>query len=214
MSRKSFLIHIDSLDILDDLTKEQAGELFLAIRANHKNEDITLSPIVKIAFSPFKNQFIRDNEKYSETCKRRAEAGSKGGKQKVANASKCKQKVANVADSVNDSDSDSKNDSKNKSDSKKEKDVYKNIVGLDVPVFEKYLKYRKDAKIKKLTPQGEKLAANKLIGFGEQEAVVNQSISNGWSGLFAVKAGSKNTDDDFNELLAETNAIEGECNAG
>ncbi len=214
MSRKSFLIHIDSLDILDDLTKEQAGELFLAIRSHHKNEDLDLSPVVKIAFSPFKNQFIRDNEKYKETCERRAIAGSKGGKQKVANASKCKQKVANVADSVNDSDSDSKNDSKNKSDSKKEKDVYKNIVGLDVPVFEKYLKYRKDAKIKKLTPQGEKLAANKLIGFGEQEAVVNQSISNGWSGLFAVKAGSKNTDDDFNDLLAESNAIEGECDAG
>ncbi len=112
MSRKSFIIHIDSLDILDDLTLEQRGELITAIQLYQKGEEINLSPIVKIAFSPFKNQFNRDNEKYTETCKRRAVSGSKGGKQKVANASKCKQKVANLADNKNKSDS--KNDSDNK----------------------------------------------------------------------------------------------------
>ena len=112
--RKSFLIHIDSLDILDDLTDSQCGELFKAIKSHHTNEEINLSAIVKVAFSPFKNQFNRDNEKYQKTCERRAVAGSMGGKQKVANlasASKCKQRVANLADSV------SKNDSVNDSDS-------------------------------------------------------------------------------------------------
>ena len=111
--KKSFLLHIDSLDILDDLTNGQAGVLFKAIKAYQHNDDFPLDSIVKIAFSPFKNQFVRDDEKYVKTCERRAIAGSKGGKQKVANASKCKQEVANVADTKNKN----KNKTKNKSDS-------------------------------------------------------------------------------------------------
>ena len=116
--RKSFVLHKDSLDILDDLTNGQAGVLFKAIKAYQKGEEFELDSIVKIAFSPFKNQFSRDDEKYSETCERRAIAGSKGGKQKVANASKSKQTIANVADSVSKSKSVSKSDSDN--DSNKE----------------------------------------------------------------------------------------------
>ena len=115
-NKKSFLLHIDSLDILDDLTNGQAGVLFKAIKAYQHNDDFPLDSIVKIAFSPFKNQFLRDDEKYIKTCERRAIAGSKGGKQKVANASKCKQEVANVADSNNKN----KNKTNNKSDNNKE----------------------------------------------------------------------------------------------
>ena len=114
--RKSFVLHKDSLDILPDLTDDQAGKLFKAIHAYQIDEEISLDQITKMVFLPFKNQFIRDDEKYLETCERRAVAGSKGGKQKVANASNCKQKVANVADSVSKSKSVSKSDS----DSKKE----------------------------------------------------------------------------------------------
>lgn len=122
-NKKSFLLHIDSLDILDELTDEQAGKLFKAIKAYQKQEMVELDSFVRIAFSPFKNQFIRDNEKYDLTCKRRAEAGRKGGeaksakaskpKQELANASNCQQELANVADNKNKN----KNKTKNKSDS-------------------------------------------------------------------------------------------------
>lgn len=112
--RKSFVLHKDSLAILPDLTDEQAGKLFKAIYAYQIDEEMKLDQIVKMVFLPFKNQFFRDDKKYNETCERRAIAGSKGGKQKVANASKCKQMVANVADSVSKSDSKSESDSKNK----------------------------------------------------------------------------------------------------
>jgi len=108
--KKSFLLHIDSLDILDDLSNGQAGVLFKAIKAYQHDEEFPLDSIVKIAFSPFKNQFIRDDDKYVKTCERRAIAGSKGGKQKVANASNCKQKVANVADNKNKNKNKTKND--------------------------------------------------------------------------------------------------------
>lgn len=114
IKRKSFLLHIDSLDVLDDLTDEQAGLLFKAMKAYHTGEEMQLDPITKVAFSFFKNQFARDQEKYEKTCEARAAAGSKGGKQKVANASKIKQKVANVADSDSKNKSDSDSESKNK----------------------------------------------------------------------------------------------------
>jgi len=110
--KKSFLLHIDSLDILDDLTNGQAGVLFKAIKAYQHDEEFLLDSVVKIAFSPFKNQFFRDDEKYTETCKRRAIAGSKGGKQKVANASNSKQDLANLADTKNKNKNKTKNDLK------------------------------------------------------------------------------------------------------
>jgi hypothetical protein len=118
-TRKSFLLHIDSLDILDELTSEEAGDLFKAIKDYQNDVDSNLHGLVRIAFSPFKNQFVRDVEKYNLTCERRALAGSMGGLAKVANASKSKQKVANVADSV----SKNKNDSKSDSDSKNNNDL-------------------------------------------------------------------------------------------
>jgi len=114
--KKSFLLHIDSLDVLDDLTVNQAGLLFKAIKAYQNDEEINVDEIVKLVFSPFKNQFKRDDDKYIQTCERRAIAGSKGGKQKVANASKCLQNLANVADKKN------KNKTKNKSDSDSDSD--------------------------------------------------------------------------------------------
>ncbi len=116
-NKKSFILHHDSLSVLDELTDEEAGKLFKAIKAHHLNEEIELDSIIRIVFSPFKNQFIRDLEKYTNTCAARAVAGSSGGKKKAANvakASKSKQKVANVADSVSDNDSESVNESDNK----------------------------------------------------------------------------------------------------
>jgi hypothetical protein len=115
MAKKSFVLHVDSLDVLDELTNEQAGMLLKAMRDYHNEDETPLDALTKIVFCPFKNQFHRDSLKYQTTCERRANAGSMGGKQKVANASKPKQKAANVAESVNVSenvsDSDSVNDS-------------------------------------------------------------------------------------------------------
>jgi hypothetical protein len=117
MTKKSFVLHVDSLDVLDELTNEQAGMLLKAMRDYHNEDETPLDALTKIVFCPFKNQFNRDSLKYQTTCERRANAGSMGGKQKVANvakASKPKQKQANVAESV----SVSKNDSDSDSDSK------------------------------------------------------------------------------------------------
>lgn len=136
------MLHKDSLSVLNKLTKEQAGELFFAIKAYQEGEQIEVSPIIEIVFEPFKNQFIRDGESYKKTCEARARAGSLGGKQKVANASKCKQKVANLADSKKDKDS--KKDSKK--DSIKES-IKKKTSRFAPPTHTEVLEYMKERQV-------------------------------------------------------------------
>ena len=78
--KTSFIIHKDSLNMLDHLNDEQAGKLFKAIRAYQNGEDISLDAMLTLAFSPFQTQFDRDLEKYLKTCKRNASNGAKGGR--------------------------------------------------------------------------------------------------------------------------------------
>ena len=136
MTRRSFLLHIDSLDVLDELSNEEAGRLLKAMRDYHNDQEMKLDALTKIVFSPFKNQFNRDSLKYKTTCERRANAGSIGGKQKVANASKTKQKIANVADNDNVSKNDNVNDSKNDNDNKSVSVIKETRVKLDYSVLQ------------------------------------------------------------------------------
>ena len=129
MNKKSFVIYCDIGDQLELLTDEQVGVLFRSVVKYASNEEELSSNdgMVKLLFSVIKKQIDRDTEKYKTVCERRREAGSKGGKQKVANAkqnlanvanasncnqnlanvanaSNCNQNLANVADNDNDSD--------------------------------------------------------------------------------------------------------------
>ena len=81
-TKKSFIVHLDSLSVLDDLNDAQAGQLLRAMLACHNGEDLVLEPIVKVAFNPFKNQFIRDGKKYQETVEKNQKNGKKGGRPK------------------------------------------------------------------------------------------------------------------------------------
>jgi hypothetical protein len=103
--KKSFIIYIDSLNILSDLNNEQAGSLFLAIYNYHLSGKIPDEFWLKIALTPFINQWERDSEKWERVKQVRKEAGQKGGltkaKQNVANAKNAKQNVANLPVNVN-----------------------------------------------------------------------------------------------------------------
>jgi len=82
-TRKSFVLHKDSLQVLDDLSDEQAGKLFKAIKAIQLGEEFELDALTKIALSPFKAQFARDNEKYERIVERNKNNGLKGGRPKT-----------------------------------------------------------------------------------------------------------------------------------
>lgn len=112
MGKNSFILYTEQKAVIDKLTDEQAGKL---IKALYEYSTTGIMPqldsILDLVITPFVTALDRNKEKYEETCKKRALAGAKGGKQKVANASKCKQDVPNVADSDSDNDNDSDNDS-------------------------------------------------------------------------------------------------------
>lgn len=61
------------------------------------------------------------------------------------------------------------------------------VFGLDVEAWERWLQYRKAIK-KPLKPVSYEAAQKRLAAFGyQQAAVVEQSIANGWQGLFPLK---------------------------
>ena len=62
--RKSFLLHLDSLCILDEMTSEQAGEFIKAIYHYQITGELPkLDFAIKMAITPFVNQFVRDAER-------------------------------------------------------------------------------------------------------------------------------------------------------
>lgn len=120
--RKSFIIHMDSLVVLDSLTDEQAGQLFKKIYDYNKPKEpnetqITQSvnQIIDLVFIPFKAQFDRDSAKYEAVCERNKKNGMMGGRRTQRT-----QSPPVAPDSK--SDSDSKKDSDKDSD--KDNDSY------------------------------------------------------------------------------------------
>lgn len=122
--KNSFVLHNDSLEILKELTNEEAGILFKAIASYNFGEELELEKELRMVFLPFKNQFIRDLKKYKSTSEINAINGSKGGLAKVANATKTKRTLKNVANVANLADSDSDSDS----EKEKEKEYVYDIV--------------------------------------------------------------------------------------
>jgi hypothetical protein len=130
--RKSFLLHFDSLEILDELTNEQCGLLFKACRDFNLGVEVNLDPTISLVFFSFKKQFERDKEKYQKTVDRNKANGSKGGRPfntktqdnpkeptgLIGNPLEPKQ-----ADSGNDSGSDNDSDNDNESGSVLLKDI-------------------------------------------------------------------------------------------
>ena len=82
-SKKSFILHIDSLEILDKLSDEQAGQLIKAIYNYQLNGVVNeLDILIEIAITPFLKQFDRDNEAYNKMVDKNKENGKKGGRPK------------------------------------------------------------------------------------------------------------------------------------
>ena len=121
--RKSFIIHHDSLDVIDKLSDEQAGKLLKAIKAYQLGEDYELDLMTDLVFTPFKAQFKRDEEKYQKIVERNKNNGLKGGRPQTQEKPEEPKKPSGLsgnpskpkkADSDSDSDSDSKSVSKKK----------------------------------------------------------------------------------------------------
>lgn len=106
-TKKSFILHIDSLWILDELSDEQCGQLFKMIYNYHNPDKPTqtqITQLVSLAFYPFKSQFERDLLSYEKVVERNKNNGKMWGRPKNKNPKKPKK-----PDSGNGSDSDKDN---------------------------------------------------------------------------------------------------------
>jgi len=102
--KDSFILFQSYQEIFDALDDAQAGKLIKGIFAYSKNGDVNLDASLSIIFIPIRQQLDRNAEKYRNTVIQRRLAGSKGGKQRVANqanATFTKQNQANQADNDN-----------------------------------------------------------------------------------------------------------------
>ena len=85
MEKKSFVLHLDSLSILDKLDEEQSGKLIKAIYAYAKSKETPCDTITNLLFHPFQMQLDRDLNKWTNIRNRNIANGSKGGRPKLDN---------------------------------------------------------------------------------------------------------------------------------
>lgn len=88
-------IQLDTLEILDHLTDEQAGQLLKAINAYHRGREYEIPGLLKVAFAPLEAQFIKDQKKYDRICERNRLNGEKGGRPKTKKTQSVKKKTQN-----------------------------------------------------------------------------------------------------------------------
>ena len=96
MRQKAFMIFIDNKRFIDRLSYQQAGQLFKALfdyaETGEKPTKVELCGVTEMAFEIFKMNIDKAKSNYESVCKKRAEAGRKGGLAKAKNA---KQNVHN-----------------------------------------------------------------------------------------------------------------------
>ncbi len=114
--KKSFVMYTNNGKQFSMLSDEQAGKLIKAIfkyAESGTEPDITDDGMVAIAFSFIKEQLDINAEKWEETCRKRSEAGKKGGRPPKANAFSGFEEKAKKADNVNVNDNDIVNENEN-----------------------------------------------------------------------------------------------------
>ena len=79
LNKKSFILYTDSLNVLDDLSDEDAGKIFKAIHSYHSDGTYQLDGLLNAVFTPFKTIFEKNEEKYQSVVERNKENGKKGG---------------------------------------------------------------------------------------------------------------------------------------
>jgi hypothetical protein len=127
--KKAFLLYHDSLDVLSELSDEQAGQLFKAITSYQKTGSYELSGLLNAVFIHFKNQFDRDGEVYEKVCERNKNNGLRGGRPKSEKTQSVILGLVNNPDKPTETQSNPKKPDKDK-DTKKDKDTDKDRVTL------------------------------------------------------------------------------------
>ena len=119
--KKSFILYSDYEDILNELSREEIGDLFIAIfKYENNGEILPLTGMAKMAFVMIKKDLDRNALRYEEILEKKRIAGAKGGKQRVKNLVDINSDEANQASATfakhnqaNQADNDNVNDNGN-----------------------------------------------------------------------------------------------------
>lgn len=187
---KSFILHKDSLSVLNKLSDEEAGKLFKAIFNYQSQNILPTNNLISIIFEPFLNQFKRDEEKYQNVVERnKINIAKRWNKPNTKNTTG---KIGIPKDTKNtDSDSKNKSDSDSKSDSKNDLPIF-----INKDLFNSFIEMR--VKIKKpLTDKAKELLLKDLTNFenlraGNANIALENSIKNSWQGVFEPKNNNYN----------------------
>ena len=188
LQNKSFILHKDSLSILNKLSDEEAGKLFKAIYNFQTQNILPTEKMIDCIFEPFLNQFKRDEEKYQNVVERnKINIAKRWNKPNTKNTTR---KTGIPKDTKN-TDSDSKNDSD--SYSKNDSDL---PIFINKDLFNAFVEMR--IKIKKqLTEKARELLIKNLIKFetkqkGFANEALENSIQNSYQGVFEPKINNYN----------------------
>lgn len=185
---KSFIIHKDSLSVLNKLSDEQAGKLFKSIFIYQTDNILPEDAFTSIIFEPFLNQFKRDEEKYQNVVERnKINIAKRWNKPNTKNTTG---KTGIPKDTKN-TDSDSKNKNKSDSDNKNDlpifinKDLFNSFIEMRIKIKKPLTEKAKELLIKDLT----KIENNKT---GDCNIALENSIKNSWQGVFEPKNNNYN----------------------
>lgn len=131
--KKSFILHYDSLSVIDKMTDEQTGKLFRMMKSYHNGRDYICEDLaVELVFEQFKNQFDRDLIKYNNICERNSNNGKKWWRPQepkkptgLSGNPKKPKKADNDSDNKNDSDNVNENNIQSEQEVKEKiKEIY------------------------------------------------------------------------------------------
>ena len=213
-NKKGFVLYADLIHTVKQMPKEKAGELFLHI-LKYVNDEYpeTDDLIINLTFEPIKQQLKRDLRKYEERAERSRKNGSKGGRPKKTQQDEKKtQKTQQVILKPKKPDKDTVTDKV--TDINISKDITPTaefFIDKDLnQAFLEWIDYRKEIR-KTLKPSTAERQVKFLQRFDSKDAIliIEQSIQNGWTGLFEIKNkqnGTKETRDqkyqqEFNKII-------------
>jgi hypothetical protein len=86
-NKKGFILYADQKELFDQLPNDKAGELIKHIFSYVNDENpITEDLLLKLAFTPIKQQLKRDLKKFEEVREKRSEAGKASAEKRKQNA--------------------------------------------------------------------------------------------------------------------------------
>lgn len=226
----SFILHVDSLSILDKMDDEMAGQFIKALYEYQLTGKLPeLNFTLDIALTPFVNQFKRDSNKYETICERNRINGSKGGRPKketeinpknppgLLETQKTQMKRTKPKKAYSKSNSNSKKDNKKKI---KQKDFYSEYSFFKKKFAKRWydefipLKKRKKASTteRQLNSQLKKIAKLSKNNYSIAFEILNKSINSGWTDFYPlngsnIKAKPPNTNGSHNTSLKKQKFI-------